>query len=120
MHISYPYGDPTKLNHPSAQANRPLFPNSRTIYDDGGSEPNVNVSLIWKELALEYLLPTDPAKEEAERAAMARRLANGVQANPDDPHGTAENEENDSANQDEDTVEEDQNDENDTEADSSE
>jgi len=85
VHISYPYGDPTRLTHPASQANRYLDPNSRAIYDDTGAGGaatgmgNINVGMVWKYLALDLLLPVDPAKEEAARAAKARRLANGTQ-----------------------------------------
>ncbi|KAG8801807.1 hypothetical protein FRC17_006543, partial [Serendipita sp. 399] len=79
IHISYPYGDPTRLNHPANQANRRIDPNSRAIYDDTGGNGNTNVGLVWKDLGLDILLPVDPVKEEAARAAKARRLANGTQ-----------------------------------------
>jgi len=94
VHISYPYGDPTRLTHPASQANRYLDPNSRAIYDDTGAGGaatgmgNVNVGMVWKDLALDLLLPVDPAKEEAARAAKARRLANGTQGG--DGEGEAE------------------------------
>lgn len=62
-----------------------MDPNSRAIYDDTGASGtaggvgNVNVGMVWKDLALDILLPVDPVKEEAARAAKARRLANGTQ-----------------------------------------
>lgn len=43
-------------------------------YGGGG----VNGTLRWSDLALETLLPTDHEREEAERAAQARRMASGV------------------------------------------
>lgn len=55
------------------------------MYDEtGGVGSNVNVGMLWKDLALDILLPTDPIKEEALRAAKARKLANGVQSDGDE------------------------------------
>lgn len=79
VHVSYPYGDPTRLTHPAAQANRVMDANSRDLYDETGGIGNVNVGMVWRDLALDFLLPKDTTKEEAERAAKARRLANGAQ-----------------------------------------
>ncbi|CAG8523306.1 15187_t:CDS:2 [Acaulospora colombiana] len=79
VHISYPYGDPTRLTHPATQPNRVVDPNSRALYDEQGGIASVNTGLLWKDLALDLLLPHNPAKEEAARAAKARRLANGAQ-----------------------------------------
>jgi hypothetical protein len=43
-------------------------------YDGGG----VNGALRWKDLAMEYLLPVDEEKEEANRAIEARKMASGA------------------------------------------
>lgn len=43
--------------------------------------------MVWKDLALDILLPVDPVKEEAARAAKARRLANGTQGADADADG---------------------------------
>lgn len=79
VHVSYPYGDPTRLTHPAAQPNRVMDPNSRYLYDETGGVGSANVGMVWRDLALDILLPKDATKEEAERAAKARRLANGAQ-----------------------------------------
>ena len=50
-------------------------------YAGGG----VNGALRWKDLALDSLLPIDHEKEEAERAAQARKLASGATSN-NNPH----------------------------------
>ncbi|PSS35506.1 hypothetical protein PHLCEN_2v1531 [Hermanssonia centrifuga] len=43
-------------------------------YAGGG----VNGSLRWRDLALDMLLPVDEEKEQAERAAHARKMASGT------------------------------------------
>ncbi len=43
-------------------------------YAGGG----VNGSLRWKDLGLDLLLPIDEAREEAEKAAAARKIASGA------------------------------------------
>lgn len=42
----------------------------------------MNGALRWKELALDQLLPVDEEKEEAAKAALARKLANGTANHP--------------------------------------
>ena len=50
-------------------------------YDGGG----VNGMLRWKDLALDILLPVDKEKEDAEKAAHARKMASGATANQYQP-----------------------------------
>ncbi|KAG7444470.1 uncharacterized protein BT62DRAFT_900310 [Guyanagaster necrorhizus] len=84
-HPSYPYGNPTRLSHPAAQ--------QRVIHDAtarsvllGMSTPGGGMdALKWKELALSELLPIDEAKEEAEQASEARKMASGASANNPPP-----------------------------------
>ena len=46
-------------------------------YAGGG----VNGTLRWRDLALDILLPVDKEKEEAEKAAHARKMASGATVN---------------------------------------
>ncbi|KAI0086305.1 hypothetical protein BDY19DRAFT_894948 [Irpex rosettiformis] len=79
VHPSYPYGNPTSLKHPASRPRRPYDPASRALFEDMGyAGGGVNGSLRWKDLALDLLLPVDEAKEEAERAAAARKIASGA------------------------------------------
>jgi len=73
VHPSYPYGNPTNLTHPAALPRTSSEP-GRALYEDQGG----NVALRWKDLGLDILLPVNEEKEEAERAALARKLANGA------------------------------------------
>lgn len=78
VHPSYPYGNPTNLSHPAALPHINGEP-GRALYEDmafacGG----VNIALRWKDLGLEMLLPVNEEKEEAERAALARKMASGA------------------------------------------
>lgn len=41
----------------------------------------MNGSLRWKDLALDTLFPVDEARQEAERAAQARKMASGASTN---------------------------------------
>jgi len=50
-------------------------------YAGGG----VNGTLRWKDLALDILLPVDKEKEEAEKAAHARKMASGATTNQYQP-----------------------------------
>jgi len=50
-------------------------------YAGGG----INGTLRWKDLALDILLPVDKEKEEAEKAAHARKMASGATANQYQP-----------------------------------
>lgn len=87
IHPSYPYGNPTNLNHPAALPNIASEP-LRALYQDiGYSGENINATLRWKELGLDLLLPVNQAKEEAVRAAVARKMASGAAQNH--AHGTA-------------------------------
>ncbi|KAJ3491373.1 hypothetical protein NLI96_g753 [Meripilus lineatus] len=82
VHPSYPYGNPTNIKHPAAKPRRPYDPSSRALFEDMGyAGGGVNGSLRWKDLALDLLLPVDEEKEEAEKAAQARKMASGVTAN---------------------------------------
>ncbi|VDC03350.1 unnamed protein product [Peniophora sp. CBMAI 1063] len=79
VHPSYPYGNPTSTKHPAARPRVPYDPTSRALFEDMGyGGGGVNGTLRWSDLALETLLPTDHEREEAERAAQARRMASGV------------------------------------------
>lgn len=82
VHPSYPYGNPTNIKHPAARPRAPHDPMSRALFDDmayaGGG---VNGALRWRDLALDVLLPIDHKKEEAERAALARKMASGSNTN---------------------------------------
>ncbi|THH27741.1 hypothetical protein EUX98_g6438 [Antrodiella citrinella] len=78
VHPSYPYGNPASIKHPAARPRRPYDPSSRALFEDMGyAGGGVNGALRWKELALDQLLPVDVEKEEAAKAALARKLANG-------------------------------------------
>jgi hypothetical protein len=50
-------------------------------YGGGG----VNGALRWKDLALNRILPLNEEKEEMERAAQARKMANGAASQPQQP-----------------------------------
>nr|GAT46182.1 predicted protein [Mycena chlorophos] len=112
-HPSYPYGDPTSKSHPTAKP-RPLYdPSSRALFEDlGFGGLNINGAHRWRDLALDTLLQLDPVKEEAIRAADARKMTNGA-ANA--PQVTAEEEE---ASEDALSGEEESDEEEDSEADS--
>ncbi|CAE6447204.1 unnamed protein product [Rhizoctonia solani] len=77
VHPSYPYGNPTKPSHPVAF--EPLGRgSSRAYYDDMRFERLRRLDrLRWTNLALDLLLPIDHEKEEAMKAAAARRAAKG-------------------------------------------
>ncbi|KAF8528133.1 hypothetical protein BU17DRAFT_33546, partial [Hysterangium stoloniferum] len=78
VHPSYPYGNPTNLNHPAALPHKSGDP-GRALYEDMGyTGGTLNAALRWKDLGLEMLLPVNEEKEEAVRAAVARRMANGA------------------------------------------
>lgn len=82
VHPSYPYGDPTNIKHPAARPRVPYDPTSRALFEDMGyAGGGANGTLRWKDLALDILLPVDHEKEEAERAAQARKMASGATAN---------------------------------------
>jgi len=90
VHPSYPYGNPLNIKHPAARPRRPYDPSSRALFEDMGySGGGVNGSLRWKDLALDTLFPVDEAREAADKAAQARKLASGTSANhppPQQPH----------------------------------
>ncbi|EPT00973.1 hypothetical protein FOMPIDRAFT_1030168 [Fomitopsis schrenkii] len=82
VHPSYPYGNPFNIKHPAARPRRPYDPSSRALFEDMGfSGGGVNGSLRWKDLALDTLFPVDEARQEAERAAQARKMASGASTN---------------------------------------
>ncbi|PCH38057.1 hypothetical protein WOLCODRAFT_130651 [Wolfiporia cocos MD-104 SS10] len=86
VHPSYPFGNPLHIKHPAAKPRRPYDPTSRALFEDMGyAGGGVNGSLRWKDLALDILYPVDEAREEAEKAAQARKLASGVSANHHPP-----------------------------------
>ncbi|GJJ09668.1 hypothetical protein Clacol_003892 [Clathrus columnatus] len=113
VHPSYPYGNPTNLNHPAALprvSGEPI----RALYQDiGYFGGNVNATLRWKELGLDLLLPVNEAKEEALKAAIARKMASGGAAQGNHPPGvtldgqTLDDEDEDSEEEEEDGEEED-------------
>ena len=78
VHPSYPYGNPTSLKHPAARPRKPTDLTSRALFSDlsyaGGG---ANGALRWRDLALDKLLHVDQEKEEASRAAFARKMASG-------------------------------------------
>jgi hypothetical protein len=64
----------------------PYDPTSRALFEDMGyAGGGVNGTLRWKDLALDILLPVDKEKEEAEKAAHARKMASGATANQYQP-----------------------------------
>ncbi|KAL5513265.1 hypothetical protein ACEPAH_3663 [Sanghuangporus vaninii] len=79
VHPSYPYGNPTSVKHPANRPRKPTDPSSRALFTDlayaGGG---TNGALRWNDLALERLLPVNRAREEAARAALARKMASGA------------------------------------------
>lgn len=82
IHPSYPYGNPTNIKHPAARPRVPYDPTSRALFEDMGyAGGGVNGTLRWKDLALDILLPVDKEREEAEKAAHARKMASGTTAN---------------------------------------
>ena len=86
LHPSYPYGNPTNIKHPAARPRVPYDPTSRALFEDMGyAGGGVNGTLRWKDLALDILLPVDKEKEEAEKAAHARKMASGATANQYQP-----------------------------------
>lgn len=110
MHTSYPYGNPLKLSHPAALGTYPfglgdahLY--SELVYEPGGAQLSIMSShsytnaqaqsqsaLRWNDMALDELLPADPKRVAAERAARARKGATGAQNSapappPEQPQG---------------------------------
>jgi len=86
IHPSYPYGNPTNIKHPAARPRVPYDPTSRALFEDMGyAGGGVNGTLRWRDLALDILLPVDKEKEEAEKAAHARKMASGATANQYQP-----------------------------------
>lgn len=82
MHPSYPYGNPLSPKHPAARPRIPYDPASRALFEDMGfAGGGVNGSMRWRELALDLLLPVDKEREEAEKAAQARKMASGAATN---------------------------------------
>lgn len=106
MHTSYPYGNPTRLDHPAAlgvypfgkgelhlysqltyDASSPLQPQPYTRQGISGASYSTHAQhsvwrsgWAWDDLALGELLPIDQRKIEAERAAKARKGATGTGA----------------------------------------
>ncbi|KAF9055341.1 hypothetical protein BDZ89DRAFT_1098000 [Hymenopellis radicata] len=82
-HPSYPFGNPTHVKHPASRPRLVHDPTSRSLFEDMGFGPaTVDVTLRWKELALDQLLPSDESKQVAEKAIEARKMASGVPNNP--------------------------------------
>ncbi|KAG2019904.1 hypothetical protein CC2G_005299 [Coprinopsis cinerea AmutBmut pab1-1] len=79
VHPSYPYGNPTSIKHPVNKPRVGFDPTSRALFEDMGfAGGGVNGAFRWNELALDQLLPVDEEKEEAKRAAQARKMASGA------------------------------------------
>ena len=88
----------------------PYDPTSRALFEDMGyAGGGVNGSLRWKDLALDILLPIDKEKEEAEKAAHARKMASGATTNQYQPASQQP----EAAGEDGDADDENENDEND-------
>ncbi|KAI0369125.1 hypothetical protein BV20DRAFT_1122252 [Pilatotrama ljubarskyi] len=86
VHPSYPYGNPLSIKHPASLPRRPYDPASRALFEDMGyGGGGVNGSLRWRDLALDLLFPVDQAREEAEKAAQARKMASGTTSNHPPP-----------------------------------
>ncbi|KAI0079098.1 hypothetical protein K474DRAFT_1770524 [Panus rudis PR-1116 ss-1] len=86
MHPSYPYGNPFNPKHPANLPRIPYDPASRALFEDMGfGGGGVNGSMRWKELGLDLLLPVDREKEDAEKAAQARKMASGTHHPPPPP-----------------------------------
>ncbi|KDQ50705.1 hypothetical protein JAAARDRAFT_41796 [Jaapia argillacea MUCL 33604] len=79
VHPSYPYGNPTHIKHPAARPRLPHDRGSRAFFEDMAyAKAGVNGPLLWKDLALDVLLPTDQEKELQDRAKQARKMASGT------------------------------------------
>jgi len=85
MHTSYPYGNPLKLTHPAALGTYPFGLGDAQLYSQlsfdssaQGSLQQQQQPLRWDDFALDELLPVDPRKLEAEKAARARKGATGA------------------------------------------
>jgi len=85
MHTSYPYGNPLKLTHPAALGTYPFGLGDAQLYSQLSFDSNAQGSLQqqqqplrWDDFALDELLPVDPRKLEAEKAARARKGATGA------------------------------------------
>lgn len=113
MHPSYPYGNPTNIKHPAARPRPPYDPTSRALFEDMGyAGGGINGALRWRDLALDELLPVDEEKEEALRAAQARKMASGASGH--NPHTQPQSQPQPELTVDEDDEDEaDENDEND-------
>lgn len=82
IHPSYPYGNPRSLKHPANKPRTAYTPGSRALFEDMGfGGAGLNAGLRWNELALDSLLPVDEEKEEAKKAAQARKMASGAASN---------------------------------------
>lgn len=89
VHPSYPYGNPTNIKHPAARPRPPHASTSRALFEDMGyAGGGVNGTLRWKDLAMDILLPVNHEKEEAERAAQARKMASGASSSNNPPAQT--------------------------------
>ncbi|KAF9025352.1 hypothetical protein BDZ89DRAFT_1016892 [Hymenopellis radicata] len=115
-HPSYPFGNPTNIKHPASKP-RPFSAvdprmQTRALYEDMSPAPTtVEMSVRWRELALETLLPPDEEKAQAEKALDARRMANGVPSNNPGQPGAPVTGDDDDSSDDGDEEEEDDDDE---------
>ena len=80
VHPSYPYGDPTNVNHPASQPRNDGDPASRMLFVDSMYTGAVTGVLLWDELALDHLLPVDKGKADVENATLARAAVGNIQA----------------------------------------
>ncbi|KAJ7709722.1 hypothetical protein B0H17DRAFT_1028937 [Mycena rosella] len=114
-HPSYPYGNPTSVQHPASRPRLPYDPSSRALFEDMGYDGGgVNGALRWKDLAMEQLLPVDEEQEEARRAIQARKMASGAASNATAPQVGVQ----DDGEEDDDEDENDENEEDDDDDDS--
>ena len=117
VHPSYPYGNPTNIRHPAARPRPPYDPTSRALFEDMGyAGGGINGALRWRDLAMDQLLPADEEKEEALKAAQARKMASGATTNQP-PAQPQQQQMPPDQTIDEDEEDEDENDENDVEDD---
>ncbi|KAF8522994.1 hypothetical protein JB92DRAFT_3110302 [Gautieria morchelliformis] len=77
VHPSYPYGDPTNVDHPASRPRTDGDPASRTLFVDSMYTRAATATLRWDDLALDHLLPLVKEKVKIDTAAAAREFAPG-------------------------------------------
>ncbi len=91
---------------------------TRALFEDMSLVPStVHMSVRWKELALENLLPPDEEKAQAEKAKAARRMANGVPSNNSGQSGAPATADNDASSDNGDVEDDDDDDDDDDDSD---